>query len=96
MGARTAAVTGGYLNGEQGTLIYTDDELYDQLKLAYKTGKSVSVHSIGDIALTQLMNAIKKLGAGKIKFPEFRIEHGQFMNREHAFIAKENGITPHY
>ena len=59
MGARTAGMKEPYSDapGTTGIYYYTDQELYDNIRKAHCAGMQVCIHTIGDGALEQVLNA---------------------------------------
>lgn len=94
LGARTAALTGNYLDepDNQGMLIYNDDDLLKETKGCLATGKPLAIHAIGDRAIGQCLATLEKLGPASEK-PEIRIEHAQMIDVAMAARAKKLGLT---
>jgi len=90
-GTKTAALQGKYRNGGSGVLIYSERELYDNLKKAAAVGKPIAVHAIGNAATRQVVDCFKYLKEEKVKF-DARIEHCQLISREKARTAKDIGL----
>lgn len=62
IGARTAAVSGAYVDGEgTGTLYEDDDELAEVFHNAHLGGLQVSVHAIGDQAIEQSLRVWERV-----------------------------------
>jgi predicted amidohydrolase YtcJ len=89
LGARTAKLSRCYLGGEEGFLIYDDEELHTLLSWCADAGKAVSVHAIGDLAIGQVVETVARLAE---RGPETRIEHCQFIDPQTADRAKSLGI----
>lgn len=72
MGARTAAMTEPYADdpGNYGLLNYSDSELLELVELAHRAGKPCAIHAIGDRAVAQVLNVLKKT-----RHPLDRLEH---------------------
>ncbi len=92
VGARTARIGERYLSGEEGVLVWRDDELYDLIVKASFTGKAVSVHAIGDTAADQTVRVLEQVSGSRRGFPEIRMEHCQFISRQAASKAKAMGV----
>jgi predicted amidohydrolase YtcJ len=92
VGARTAMLEEAYLTGEEGVLVWSDDELRDLVEGASRTGKSLSVHAIGNAAIDQVMRALEYAPACREAFPEIRLEHCQFISPQAALKAKSMGM----
>ena len=81
LGARTAALIEDYADspGEKGVLNWRDEELYAIMKLWHEAGYDISVHAIGDRALSQVLKIYRAL---LLEFPRphrHRVEHLQVM-----------------
>jgi hypothetical protein len=62
IGARTAALTHPYADGEgSGTLSYEDDELAEFLHGAHAAGLQAGVHAIGDRAIEQVIGTWERV-----------------------------------
>lgn len=72
-GARTAALREPYSDdpGNRGMLQYSDEELLRLLNQAAEAGVEVAAHAIGDAALEQLVETLRRLDEG----PRVRVEH---------------------
>ncbi len=92
LGSKTAKVSSGYLDGADGKLLYSDNDLYNHLLKVHKIKKSVSVHAIGDIAIKQVLNIVGKLKNNDFHFSEIRLEHCQFIDKNMAIEAKKLGL----
>jgi predicted amidohydrolase YtcJ len=92
VGACTAAMRNPYKNGRKGALLFTDEELFYQLKEAGDLNRAISVHAIGDLAKAQAVRVIRELLAAGITFPHIRMEHCQFISLEDARTARDLGI----
>lgn len=83
MGARTAGLKEPYsdMPGATGIYYYTDEELYENIKKAHCAGMQVCIHTIGDGALEQVLNAYERVLR---EFPKadhrHRLVHGQVGN----------------
>lgn len=89
-GSFSAALNTPYLNAANGELLYTDKELYKELRQVSSSGKSAAVHAIGDRATTQVVNIVSQLKKDGFTFPQIRMEHCQFIHEAHAHIARES------
>lgn len=92
LGSRTAALSGGYLDGGFGFLLHSDEELYRLMREASGFGKPLSVHAIGDLATGQVVRTVAKIAGDGIAFPSIRMEHCQLVSLENAREAKRLGI----
>lgn len=85
MGARTAGMKEPYSDapGTTGIYYYTDQELYENIKAAHCAGMQVCLHTIGDGALEQVLNAYERvLKEFPRKNHRHRLVHGQVGNRK--------------
>lgn len=92
LGARTAAMSQPYKNGEKGCLLFSDEEFYRLMHEAAVLGRAAAVHAIGDLATSQVVRTIGKLKENGFTFPKIRMEHCQFIDKTTAQEAKELGI----
>jgi predicted amidohydrolase YtcJ len=74
----TAALRQAYHDQPEtsGTLIYSQEELDELMKTADDNNMQVTMHAIGDRTVEQAINAIEKVGAGKMRH---RIIHAQIL-----------------
>lgn len=81
LGARTAALIEDYADspGEKGILNWKDEELYDIMKLWHEAGYDISVHAIGDRALSQVLRIYRTLLSEFPRPHRHRVEHLQVM-----------------
>ena len=89
VGARTAALN-GYVSGESGIKLYTDERLTKTLKYIEKEKTKAALHAIGEIAIEQLLNVVEK---ENIKIAGLQIEHAQYITWEQADRCKKLNIT---
>ena len=90
-GSCTAALSKPYLNGMEGVLTYTTQQLVELLEEAASTANGVAIHALGDIAAKQVVEAaetVRKQGSDQF----IRLEHAQFIDLEAAKRAKHAGI----
>jgi predicted amidohydrolase YtcJ len=92
LGAKTAALDRGYLGSEEGILNYTEEELAHEIKSVLAIRKSLSIHAVGDLAISQVIHTLGKVKRTIGFIPETRIEHCQFISKEDAKRAKSLGI----
>lgn len=101
VGARTAMLDVPYRGGEEGILIWHDRQLRDRILAASRTGKALSIHAIGNVAIDQAVRVLERLPAAtRKKFPEIRLEHCQFISRSTADAARSMdiklGVQPNF
>jgi predicted amidohydrolase YtcJ len=93
LGVRTAALRGTFLDGSEGLLLYTDEELAKDLGEAAGFGKPIAIHAIGDRAIEQVLTTLERLDRTGIRFPLVRLEHVQFIDEIQARRAKALGLV---
>lgn len=82
LGAHTALLHEPYLDSpeaECGIACSSKEELREKAELAYRYGKDVAIHAIGDLAVT---NSLEAIAAARKKYPgarRDRIEHVQLV-----------------
>lgn len=80
LGSRTAAMFQGYASEPEnkGILRYSDEELYKAIEHAAQHGLSSTIHAIGDRAVYQVIEAVKRLNSmSEYLSLKHRIEHVQ-------------------
>lgn len=92
LGARTAALGGQYVGGGQGILNYTEERLAEEISKVSALKKSLSIHAVGDAAISQVVRVLGKVARGREGVPEKRIEHCQFISKADAIEAKSLGV----
>jgi len=93
LGSRTAGLSGEFLGGQKGLLLYQDEELRRTLGEAHGYGKPVAIHVIGDQAIEQVLGVLERLDHDGLRFPLVRLEHVQFINLSQARRAKALGLV---
>ena len=93
IGARTAALSGGYLDGGRGMLLHEGEAFRDELARLHPLGKALAIHAIGDLAIEGVITALEVLEAGGLRFPALRLEHVQFITETQARRARDLGVT---
>jgi len=93
IGARTAALSGGWPGGEGRLLVLTDGELDESLGLAAGWRLPVAIHAIGEDAIVQALDALERARTSA-SMPTFvRLEHVQFIDPAMARRARDLGVT---
>lgn len=92
LGARTAALSGCYLDGCEGLLLYSNEELHAELSGLHSLGKPLAIHAIGDRAIEQVLGSLEALERAGLRFPAIRLEHVQFITEAQARRAKALGL----
>ena len=91
--SNTAKIKEPYLTGEEGILVFSDDELRENIIKTAELGKAVAIHAIGDGAIDQVIRVLSDLKEEISSIPEIRMEHSQLITRSNAEKAKELGIV---
>ena len=91
-GSKTAKIKEPYLTGEEGILVFSDDELREHIIKVAGLEKAVAVHAIGDGAIDQVIRVLSNIKKEISSIPEIRMEHCQLITRNNAEKAKELGI----
>ena len=97
LGARSAAMLEEYSDraDHTGNYRFTEDELYDVVKLAYDNGYQTGVHAIGDGANNQILNVYERvMKENPREDPRLRIEHFQILTQADITRAIKMGILP--
>ncbi len=82
MGARTAALLEPYSDDpdNKGILVYSEEELYENVMMAYKENMQVCLHSIGDGSLEMILNVYERVLKEEPRNLRHRIVHCQVGN----------------
>lgn len=95
VGAQSAALLEDYTDrpGYRGILMQTDEGLYQMVKQAAQRGMQVTIHTIGDAAIDQILRCYKTV-LEEIPNPDhrFRIEHFQLVTGDSRERAKALGV----
>ncbi len=97
-GARTAAISQPYLTPspecpqlpETGLLVYSDEELRQELERCLALSPNLAIHAIGDVAIKQTIVQLEQVE--RTPHGTIRIEHAQLIDLELARRAKAMGI----
>lgn len=84
-GSKDAAMNEPYLDGEDGVLFYTDEQVIEFCKKANRENLQIEMHAIGDKAFDQATRALKK---ALDDYPRNGHRHGII----HACLPTENGL----
>lgn len=94
LGASTAALSAGYIEGGRPVLVYEDSELASILQKCIAMEADTAIHTIGDEAIAQvlriLQNYCSKPTGCRFKL---RLEHCQFITLAQAQECKQLGIA---
>ena len=98
VGASTAAVSQGFINGGCPVLTHSPEQMLERLEWCLDNVPAVAVHAIGDMAAGQVVDAVAKMAAMPGRLSEdvgrrVRMEHLQFITYPQAMQARELGIT---
>ncbi len=91
LGARTAALSGGWIGAWKAVTCHDDAGLFEKARAAMSVG-ALSIHAIGDLAVDQALRAAKTVRAdgftGLIRF-----EHAQFVTPAQARACRDLGVV---
>ncbi|MBW3605346.1 MAG: amidohydrolase family protein [Actinobacteria bacterium] len=98
IGSRTAAVTGGYRDGEAlGGLFHTDSQVVDFFVRCTRARIGGGVHAIGDAAIEQAVAALERVaalaGVTAVRACRHRIEHVELPRAGHARRMAALGVV---
>ena len=97
LGSRSSAMLEDYSDapGTKGEYRFTDEQMYEAIKLAYDNGYQTGVHAIGDGTNHQVLDAYEKVMAENPREDaRLRIEHFQILTPEDLERALDMGILP--
>jgi predicted amidohydrolase YtcJ len=92
LGAKSAALDAPFLDGSEGALLYSDEELSMLLAELASYRACLSAHALGHSAVAQALRCLEALGREAARFPSVRLEHVQFISASQARRCKESGI----
>lgn len=95
LGGRTAYLRAPYSDAPEtrGIHTYTDEMLFDMIHLANQHGMDSVVHTIGDAAVDQVLNALIKSIEQTGRYPhQHALIHAQLTNREQIRLMKQYDI----
>jgi len=93
IGSRTAALAIPYKTGRNGVLNYTDDELRSCISETENLQTALSIHAIGDRAISQAIRVLGTYKHARGHIPETRMEHCSLISQTDAHKAKDLGIA---
>lgn len=94
-GSRTAAISTEYkdFNNKNGKLYFNQNELNYFVSKAYENGLQITLHSIGDRAIEQVLNSHENAQRKQYRTDyRNRIEHFELANKEQVKRAKDLGL----
>lgn len=91
LGARTAAMSGGFGQGWTSVLTQSDSELLENVAWCLDHGPGLAIHAIGDMAIDQVLRVLGKVPS--VARSKVRLEHVQFISFSQAMTAREMGLT---
>ena len=97
LGSRSSAMLEDYSDapGTKGEYHFTDEQMYEAVKLAYDNGYQTGVHAIGDGTNHQVLNAYERvMEENPREDARLRIEHFQIITAEDMQRALDMGILP--
>ena len=97
LGSRSSAMLEDYSDapGTKGEYRFTDEQMYEAVKLAYDNGYQTGVHAIGDGTNHQVLNAYERvMEENPREDAGLRIEHFQIITAEDMQRALDMGILP--
>lgn len=95
-GRHTAALLDDYSDQPDclGTLNYSDEELYQIFSAAARAGYQPLIHTVGDRAMKQVLNAYERVTTEqRLRDHRFKIEHLQLMRPEDPARIKRLGLV---
>ena len=95
LGSRSSAMLEDYSDapGTKGEYRFTDEQMYEAVKLAYDNGYQTGVHAIGDGTNHQVLDTYERLlEENPREDPRLRIEHFQVVTPEDIDRAMDMGI----
>lgn len=93
VGARTAAMTSPYDDGQDGELNYSDAEMSQLVRLYHDMGYQLAIHAIGDRAIEQVLGAYQLLPQYEVIAQRHRIEHCGFARPDQRARMRAHGVT---
>lgn len=93
LGAYSAALSKPCGGGNPSCLLRGNADMREHLERAARCKPEIAIHAIGDVAIGQVLNAVRDLfGSCGGRNPSIRLEHAQMISREQASLAKKMGI----
>jgi predicted amidohydrolase YtcJ len=92
LGARSAALDAPFSGGEEGSLLFGDEELLALLSEPAALGAGLSAHALGHGAIAQILRCLEALSREGLCFPSVRLEHLQFIDEAQARRCRNRGI----
>ncbi|MCX7025768.1 MAG: amidohydrolase family protein [Spirochaetes bacterium] len=90
LGARTAALSEGFIGPWNPVMTYTDGELLERARDA-ASFKALSFHAIGDLAVWQAIRVAESMRGDSFN-GEIRFEHVQFITPDQARRCRDAGV----
>ena len=91
LGAKSAGLDVPFLDGIEGYLLYSDEDLGRQLRELAGYGTALSVHAIGHRAIEQALRMLGNVEDSGLSFPQVRLEHVQYISESQARRARDRG-----
>jgi len=93
LGAKSAALDAPFAGGNEGRLLYADEDLESKLSEIAGASGGLAAHAIGHGAIEQALRCLRRLDREGIRFDRVRLEHVQFISLEQARRCKDLGIV---
>lgn len=93
LGAKSAGLDVPFLDGTEGYLLYSDEDLESLLGELAAYNTALSVHAIGHRAVDQILRVLGKVEGSGLSFPLVRLEHVQYIREDPARKARDRGYV---
>lgn len=91
LGAKSAGLDVPFLDGTEGYLLYSDEELESLLGELAAYDTALSVHAIGHRAVDQILRILERIEGSGLSFSQVRLEHVQYIREDPARKARDRG-----
>lgn len=91
LGAKSAGLDVPFLDGTDGYLLYSDEELESLLGELAAYDTALSVHAIGHRAVDQILRILERIEGSGLSFSQVRLEHVQYIREDPARKARDRG-----
>ena len=94
IGAKTAWVTGGYIDNPDnlGMKIWEPEELRNWMRKAHKNGLQLAIHAIGDRAVSEVIDGMEEIIGKGDNYLRHRIEHCEMISEEGVSRLKDLNV----
>ncbi len=95
IGAKTAAVEGGYVDeiNNEGMLLLSEKELIEVIERTKEIKLQLAIHAIGDKAIETALKTLKKVLNKKCSSFRHRIEHLELVKDQQINVMKRLGVV---